>query len=446
MNTTPDPSSSKLSRRGVLGLAAGAAGVATMPGLASGAAAQVTPQAVAPDILTDDIFPIGFFWPPPRSETNVARYNEIKEAGFNLVLGGNDVFNMPANDAMLDAAQAVGGLRVLPAENRINQEGVCSGWQGRIRATLEEYQAYPAFKGFRIHDEPSPVLYPRYRMITDELRAAAPETLSHLNLRPVYDIKRDEAYREYVARYVEQIDPSFVSFDHYPLLKDRTMRPAYFLNHRLIREAGLAAGVPTWVYIQSVDHGIMKRPNRAELAWQIYMSLAYGCKGIKYFTYWTPESRPDFEFGAALIDKNGNRTQVYQDAKALNNNHLQPVGQQVKHLVSESVVHANDDPLPFGAVEFSESAQLRAVEGGAVVLGQFKQPSTDARRWLLVANRAWNASTSVTVTIQPGVAEVAEFSVSTRTYNPVPLNNTPEGRTFTANFPAGGGRFYRLSP
>lgn len=453
MNETNQFPSKQLSRRGLLGLAAGAAGAVALPSLsASGAATQNTRvtqtslQAVTPDILADDIFPIGFFWPPPRSETTVARYNEIKAAGFNVVLGGNDVLDMPANAAMLDAAAAVGGLRVLPVDTRISNATPCAGWQDRVRATLREYQAYPAFKGFRVDDEPNPVFFPRYRMITDELRAAAPQDLTHYNLVPVYAANRDAAYREHVARYVQQIDPTFVSFDHYPLLTDGTMRATYFLNHRRIREAGLAAGLPTWTYIQAVDHWNIKRPNRAELAWQIYMSLAYGIKGIQYFTYWTPVNASDFVFGAALIDKQGNQTQVYRDAAALNNNHLQPVGRQLKHLVSESVVHANESPLPLGAVGFTASAQLRAVSGGAVVIGQFRQPSADARRWLLVGNRAWNAATNITVTIQSSVGAVSEFDVASRTYRPVSLNNTSNGRTFTASFPEGGGRLYLLSP
>lgn len=441
--------SSLLSRRNLLRLTAGAAGAAGLSGLwsTSGASADVVPQAVAPDVLTDDIYPIGFFWPPPRSETTQARYDEIAAAGFNLVLGGNDVLSMPANDAMLKAA-AGAGLRALPVEERVSNALPCGNWQDGVSRTLEEYQAYPAFAGFRIADEPSPVTYPRYRMIADVLKDRAPQLLTHFNLVPVYDAGRDAVYREHLSRYIEQVDPTFVSFDHYPLFTDGTVRATYFLNHMRVRNAGLAAGLPTWVYIQAVDHWNLKRPNRAELAWQIIMSLAYGCKGIKYFTYWTPVDRPDFEFGAALIDKQGRQTQVYRDAASLNKDFLQPVGRQLKHKISESVVHANDAPLPVGAIGFSASDQLRAVTGAAVVLGQFKQPGTDdGQRWLLVGNRAYAGPfVTATLTIQPSVGQVSEFNPASGTYSPVTLGTTPNGRTFTSSLPPGGGRLYLLSP
>lgn len=436
-----------LNRRNLLGgLAAVTAGVLTLPRLSNASeagprsASAAARQATAPDILTDEIYPIGFFYPPPLSETTRARYDEIVAAGFNLVLGGNDVFNQPANDTMLKVC-ADTGLRALPVEERINHARPCPDWERPVLDTLAEYQEYEAFVGFRIDDEPSPVDYPRYRMITDVLSEAAPQHLNHFNLRPVYDAGKENSYRQHLARYVEQVAPTFVSFDHYPLFTDGTVRETYFLNHMLVRESGLAAGLPTWTYIQSVDHWNLKRPNYAELAWQINMSLAYGCKGIQYFTYWTPVGAPDFEFGAALIDKQGQRTQVYHDASDINRTYLQPVGQQLKHLVSESVVHANDKPLPLGAREFEASDQLSAVEGDPLVLGQFQRPSDDSRRWLLVANRAHAADATGTLTVQPSVTAVAEFDPATGTYEDVAL----DGQSFTTSLDPGAGRLYRLT-
>ncbi len=132
------------------------------------------------------------------------------------------------------------------------------------------------------------------------------------------------------------------------------------------------------------------------------MSLAYGCQGIQYFTYWTPVGRPDFEFGTALIGKDGRPSRLYHDATAIKTTYLQPIGRQLKHLVSESVVHANEDPLPVGTTRFTISPQLRSVAGERVVLGQFWTAADDGRRWLFVANRSYavNDTATVTVTVQ----------------------------------------------
>ncbi|MBM7783978.1 hypothetical protein [Tenggerimyces flavus] len=444
--TNPTRKSGALSRRTLLGIAAGAAGASLLPASAFASTARVgavVPLAGSPTLLTDAEFPIGFFWPPPRRQSTQARYDEIADAGFTLVLGGNDVVQKNASQKILPFAQAA-GLRVLPVDDRINQCVPKPGFENDLRAVLEEYSAFPAFAGFRIDDEPVPTEYPRYRMITDVLAAAAPDKLSHFNLVPAYDPAADLRYREFISRYVEQVDPTFVSFDHYPLLKDGTTRPTFFANHQRIREAGLAAGLPTWVYIQSVDHGIMKRPTFAELAWQINMGLAYGCKGIQYFTYWTPGDA-DFVFGEALIKKDGCQSQVYVDARTINRTYLQPVGRQLKHLKSEKVFHALESPLPLGAVGFAsaQSTVLNAVAGTTpVVMGELSQLGGDARRWVLVANRSFKANASVTLTVKPGVAAVSLFDPATSAYGPVPLN----GGAFSVSLAPGMAKLYLLAP
>ncbi|MEO3790853.1 hypothetical protein ABGB14_11595 [Nonomuraea sp. B10E15] len=440
-----------LTRRDLLRLTAGVAGAAALPPALSAApasAAQVgaiLPQAAVPDLLADDVFPIGFYWPPPRRQINDERYDEIASAGFNLVLGGNDVYNKNANVRLLEVADRH-GLRVLAVDQRISSAVPTPGYADRIRAVLEEYQQYNAFAGFRIVDEPNPVTYPRYRMITDVLAEAAPSKLSHLNLVPVYNPAWDRAYETYLERYVEQIAPSFVSFDHYPLLKDGTFRQTFFLNHKLIREAGNRAGLPTWVYVCSVDHGVMKRPTPAELAWQINMGLAYGCKGVKYFTYWTPTARPDFEFGTALIDKAGCQTPLYDAASTFNRTFLQPVGRQLKHLQSKQVFHTGPSQ-PLGAEPFSaaRSRVLSAVSSSPMVLGEYERPTDDGQSWIFAVNRSYTTTTDVSFTLKPEVSSAEVFSPSSiphvREYVPVPLRDG--GRTFSVSLAPGQAELYR---
>ncbi len=159
-----------------------------------------------------------------------------------------------------------------------------------------------------------------------------------------------------------------------------------------------------------MDHWNLKSPTREELQWQISMSLAYGCQGIQYFTYWTPVGRPDFEFGTALIAKDGKPSRLYHDAAAINTTYLQPIGRQLKHLVSESVVHANEDPLPAGTTKFTPSPQLRSVVG---------EPALAVRG-------------------EP----VEEFTPGDGQYQPAGL----AAGAFGASIASGAGRVYRLTP
>lgn len=59
-----------------------------------------------PGILSDGEFPIGIWWPPPPDQTTTARYQEIADARFNFVIGGNGVANNSANTKALTAAAA----------------------------------------------------------------------------------------------------------------------------------------------------------------------------------------------------------------------------------------------------------------------------------------------------------------------------------------------------
>ena len=56
--------------------------------------------------MTGGEYPIGIWGPPPPEETTSARYKQIKDAGFNFVIGGNGVTTDRQNPAALDAAAA----------------------------------------------------------------------------------------------------------------------------------------------------------------------------------------------------------------------------------------------------------------------------------------------------------------------------------------------------
>jgi hypothetical protein len=58
-----------------------------------------------------------------------------------------------------------------------------------------------------------------------------------------------------------------------------------------------------------VELGVRRPPDEAEIFWEINVALAYGVKGIQYFTYWTP-SDPDVELKNALITRDGAQTDL----------------------------------------------------------------------------------------------------------------------------------------
>ena len=177
-------------------------------------------------------------------------------------------------------------------------------------------------------------------------RELAPGLLPYINLFPSDD-------PAYYRDFVDVVKPSLISFDRYPLLSEGREDANYFHNWAIVRDAALHGDIPSWVFIQTLAYNNHREPTAAELLWQVNISLAYGAKGIQYFTYWTPEAARGEGFGPALITVDGRRTPRYAAAQKINTTWLHQVGRELKPLVSESVAHANETPLPNGAVGFT---------------------------------------------------------------------------------------------
>ncbi|MEQ7126012.1 hypothetical protein ABN034_15980 [Actinopolymorpha sp. B11F2] len=358
-----------------------------------------TPSTSELPLIGGPEFPIGLFWPPHPFATTVERYREIKDAGFTWVMTGNYLLDRWVIRHAMGVAGEVGLKMVVAADERlmtmtrmmnISEDGseVRSLSRAEARTMLKEVLSFwanqPAFAGISFYDEPRPEKFETVRIAFSLLRELAPTLLPFANLFP----GRGDAYTEYVRQFVSTVKPSVISFDRYPLRADGTNDPNYFDNWSRVRAEGLATGLPTWTYIQSVGHLDLRDPTAEDLLWQVNISLAYGAKGIAYFTYWTPDPARGEGYRKALVSVNGERTDIYDGARDVNTRWLRQVGRQLKPLVSEQVVHANDDPLPPGASAFEPDGYVRSVVGSPLVLGRFRSADPgDRTRWLLITNR-----------------------------------------------------------
>lgn len=404
-------------------------------------------------------FPIGLWWPPPPDETTAERYAEISAAGFNFVIGGNGVSNDSATPQALEAAAANGldfivsdgGLRraiLGDSEARATQSATQSvaspmqflldseadgetrrsasassdgGAAGRVRELLDLHAGASSLAGLNLFDEPSTGVFEALALAKETLLEERTDLLGHINVWPSYaapEALGASGYGDYLDRYMDRVGPSMLSFDHYPLLSGKGITLDYFSNWAAVRKRSLRAGVPSRVFIQSVDFSgpsvglaYRRRPGKAELLWQSNVSLAYGAKGIQYFTYWTPDPDGAVQFGTALVSKSGQKTPLYGYATEVNA-YLKAVGRILLPLVSESVVHARERKLPAGAAPFRPDAYVRSVSGSPVILGGFGEPASPGTRYLLVVNRDLSANADTTLAISSRVSSVYDFDVA----------------------------------
>lgn len=375
-------------------------------------------------IVSDERFPIGLWWPPPPGATTVDRYEEMADAGFTFVIGGNGVVNRALSRRLLEVADQV-GIDVIVTDQRVSERTFSKRYLDQEREYLQEvvndYIDYPAFAGLNLYDEPGTDRYTSLSAATQLLESIAPGKIAYVNLFPSYAVPgalKANDYEEYVSRFVSEVRPPVLSFDHYPLLTpDETsgdptpITEDYFYNWAVIRRASLEADIPSWIFIQSVDFHQHRLPTEAEILWQVNVSLAYGAKGIMYFTYWTPQSHENFN--AALITPDGERTPLYGYAQKINR-YLSAVGKELKPLASVSVSHT-EQPLPRGASAFEPDEWLQSISGSEVIVGQFEGPDGD-RRWVLIVNRSFSKPAMVTMTLQNTVATVSYFDPDTSSY------------------------------
>lgn len=447
-----------------------------------------------PEILTSGEYPIGLWWPPPPGET-VERYQEIAAAGFNFVIGGNGVTNDASIPDALDAATAndLGFLltddpgtgdglqdiirssttrstvseaaapsimqRLLEQDEPQQPSGAASepsatSLRGQIRQRVEyllnRYGGKPALAGFNLYDESHRSMFGLLGFAKSEVtEQSGGSQLPCANIWPSHTASSalgTRTYERYLELYFSEVDPDVLSFDHYPLLA-KGITSDYFYNWAVIRRFSRTYDVPSWVFIQSVGFdgskvglGRRRTPNENEIFWQINVSLAYGAKGMQYFTYWTP-SDPRVDFKDALVTRGGQLTPLYQYATNANE-YLKVMGRELLPLTSESVVHARERRPPRGAKAFKADNWVRAVSGSPVILGRFFSVD-DPDRYLFVANRSLAKLAETRLTLVDSISRVSVLDTEAETIVSVTLQGTPP-RNLPLEIRPGRAQLYRL--
>ncbi len=289
---------------------------------------------------------------------------------------------------------------------------------------------HASFAGLDLYDEPSDNKLETLGAAVDIVKTLDPDLLPYVNLLPGFD--GGAGY----AKAAETIKPLELSFDRYPIVASGE-DTGYFQNWSDVRAAALKYDIPSWTFIQSVTYNGHAGPTQADLLWQINISLAYGCKGIQYFTYWTPDPARGEDFSNALITVDGKRTPLYSAAKNVNTGYLASIGKELLPLISLSVQGADLAALPGGLPAFAGDDWIASTTGDPVVVGRFSG-TADATRWVLIANYSRHTTARTTMTFGSAVRRAELFQPSTGTY-------TPTRRTSVSiTLAAGAARLVRL--
>lgn len=272
--------------------------------------------------------------------------------------------------------------------------------EAEIRRNVEALKAAvgddPAALGFYLRDEPPATMMPGMGKVTAMLRAAMPGKWPYVNLFP-YRVTPDrlgtDNYDTYVRMLVKTVGQPFLSYDNYSLVEGE-MLDSFFTNLEIVRRLGLESNVPFWNCILANAHFNYMEPSDATFNLQVYSTLAYGGRGIQYFTYYTP-TIGNYRLGA--IDPFGNRTPTWDMLRRINNQ-IHALAPTMVKLRSTGVYHYPEPPDQGRGVQ--ESRLIREVEmtqryvrppaGARYLVGEFADGA--GRPYFMLVNKSLSHS------------------------------------------------------
>ncbi|MEC3879457.1 hypothetical protein [Parapedobacter sp. 10938] len=259
-------------------------------------------------------------------------------------------------------------------------------------ASITDPEDRKAVHAIYLRDEPNAALFPQLNTWSEAVKKQG--ILPYINLFPDYAppaLLGTADYEAHLDSYVETCTPPYISYDNYSLLEGgRLDEDRFFGNIEAVRKKSLQVGIPFWNVILANGHFNYAEPSEATLAVQVYATLAYGGKGIGYFTYYTPQVG---NYRLAPIDRFGYRTKTWEMMRHVNLqiHSLAPVYGKLK---SVNVFHA--DRVPRNG-QGAESAKLvESISGTSLLVGEFLHP--DGKPYALVVNK--NMQSSVTFDVQ----------------------------------------------
>jgi len=329
-------------------------------------------------------FIITFWCPPPATDEALAR---VADEGFNLTWVPADGLDLAAKYHL----RAMLTSDLLRAENLDD-----SAKRVQLDALIENVKKHTALEAYFLTDEPGAGAFSGLGKLVAYMKEHDPSHLAYINLYPTYaneeqlgvsadaterartgypqnyagvgtDDRTVLRYREHLKKYLETVKPDLISYDHYHFLKREsdgapTDGTQYFLNLALIRLAALEAGKPFLNIIQAdTIEKSWRLPNATETRWLVFTTLAYGGRGLSYFTYWGPPA-----YNGLYVD--GKPSTRLRDIVGLNKE-ISKFGPALLRLESVAVYHTA--PLPYGTEAIPVDCPFQVTGEGNFVLGLF---------------------------------------------------------------------------
>lgn len=277
--------------------------------------------------------PILAWYSIPDSACTLARYQELRDAGFTATF--------PHLNKMIEVDRALAMCK----KTNLKLLASCREISDKTTEAINHLKKSPNLLAYFLQDEPVCSQFAALGAKVKEIQTLDPKHSCYINLLPDCGADRMGApYPEYVERGIKELGTKIVSFDIYPIHYSGVV-DSWYWQLEVISSAARKANLPFWGFALLCTHGDYPMPTLASLRLQIYGDLAYGAQCLQYFTYWNPIDI-NYDFRLAPIDINGKRTFIYDLVKQMNQEIQQIAGVFIGAKVQS--VHHLGDHLPYG--------------------------------------------------------------------------------------------------
>jgi len=367
--------------------------------------------------VLNGVMPIAGFDGPTGTLVNDTVFGYMKDLGINtLVHDANDISDVTLGTVPMDNLKLAEkyGIGVYVTDGHIRAGGSYLSTADMVKR-VGLYSAYQSFLGVHVVDEPGT---PSYKSTSDKPLANYTDGIKlfknyaningYVNSFPYYadDASISETvYSNYLSDVVNA-GVDVISYDNYPvgmgkkllfITTKNTNYKGFYQNLKLARAKSIDSGKPFWTFAQ-VGDGFTEEntknidekylPTAAEMQWEINASLAFGSKGIQYYSVVQPEKYAKNTNGSydytrsGLISANGEKNARYFDAAKSINKYIAAIDEVLMNSENEALI-INDENASEYVTGTSEYGEVQSVNGENALVGCFNYFGKTA---LLVVN------------------------------------------------------------
>lgn len=311
--------------------------------------------------------PIMVWYGPSVEHVSRADLFSIRDAGFNRCL--IDLRKSELNIKALGLADSI-GLGLILTDRAV--ERYKSGEDStlfKIDSLVTVYNSYKTSWSCFLSNKPGIDDFPSISTLIDYFHSKHSPHHYFIHAHPEYASVAaldTTIYADYVALLVARLKPPFISYEHFGIVNE-TLRPEFFSNLAKVRQVSLDYDVPFWAYTLLVSFNGHPEVQHSHVRVQLYSGLAYGAKGIQYYSF-RPPSDNFYEYGDAMLSHEGDRTKAYSFIRLINSE-IQKLGPTLMRLQSTAVFFS--DPVPAGGIAFKPGLPIIKINCPSILTGFF---------------------------------------------------------------------------